>query len=47
MIIELPKKLIDKESGEPVEVTAVIDTVSRETIHRPIESSLLEDEPDG
>ena len=51
MILELPIKLIDKESGETIPVTAIIDTVTRETIHRPshhsADSVLVEEEPDG
>ena len=51
MIFEIPIVLIDKETGEPIDVTAVIDTVSRETLHRPshhpTETVLVEEEPDG
>lgn len=51
MIFELPITLIDQDTKQPVTVTAVIDTVTRETLHRPLHhpsgTILVEEQPDG
>ena len=35
MIFELPITVIDHETGEPREVTAIINHITRETTHMP------------
>ncbi len=39
MIIKVPITLINKKTRNTVEVIAVIDTVKRETVHRPLEDA--------
>ena len=50
-IFELPITLIDSETGKPVAATAIINTVTRETVHRMenqgADTVLFEEEPDG